>query len=64
MELGDRVDEIQEAVREMVEVRERGAGDETAVLVDASEDEERDIQLPGATRLEDGGRSQTTLDSF
>lgn len=64
MELGDRVDEIQEAVREMVEVRERGAGDETAVLVDTSEDEERDIQLPGATRLEDGGRSQTTLDSF
>jgi hypothetical protein len=48
----------------MVEVRERGAGDETAVLVDTGEDEERDIQLPGATRLEDGGRSQTTLDSF
>lgn len=64
MGLEDRVAEIQEAVKEMVEVRERGAGDETAVLVDTGENEERDIQLPGATRLEDGGRSQTTLDTF
>ena len=64
MGLGDRVEEIQEAVAEMVEIREQGAGDETAVLIEAGEAEERDIQLPGATRLRDGGRDQTTLDSF
>jgi len=63
MGLEDRTGEIQEAVEEMVEVRERGAGDETAVLVDTAE-EERDIQLPGATRLQDGGNKQTTLGSF
>lgn len=64
MGLGDRVEEIQEAVAEMVEIRERGAGDETAVLVDTGEEEEREIQLPGATRLQDGGQDQTTLDAF
>jgi len=64
MGLSDRVEEIQEAVAKMVEIRERGAGDETAVLVDTSGEEERDIQLPGATRLQDGGSSQTTLGSF
>jgi len=64
MGLEDRVDEIQDAVSEMVEMRERGAGDETSVLVDAGEDEEREIRLPGATRLEDGGQHQTKLGSF
>ncbi|WP_121820577.1 N-6 DNA methylase [Halostella salina] len=64
MGLDDRVDEIQEAVQQLVEVRERGAGDETAVLVDTGEEEERDIELPGATRLGDGGENQTTLNSF
>lgn len=63
MGLEGRTGEIQDAVQEMVEVRERGSGDETAVLVDTVE-EERDIQLPGATRLEDGGKNQTTLGSF
>lgn len=63
MGLEDRADEIQEAMEETVEVRERGAGDETAVLVDTA-GEERDIQLPGATRLQDGGDKQTTLGSF
>jgi len=64
MGLGDRVTEIQEAVEQLVEVRERGAGDETAVLVDTGEEEERDIELPGATRLGDGGENQTTLGSW
>lgn len=64
MGLENRVEEIQSAVDEMVKIREQGSGDEASVLVDTGEDEERDIQLPGATRLEDGGRSQTKLDSF
>jgi len=64
MGLEDRVEEIQDAVAKLVEVRERGAGDETAVLVDAEDSKERDIQLPGATRLQDGGKDQTTLNSF
>jgi hypothetical protein len=65
MGLEHRIEEIQEAVTEMVEVREQGAGEETEILVGAGEEEEdRDIQLPGATRLEDGGESQTTLDEI
>lgn len=63
MGLEDRVEEIQDAVQSMIEIREQGAGEETSVLV-TGEERERDIELPGATQVEGSIERQTNLDSF
>jgi hypothetical protein len=60
--LEQKVDEIQEAVEDLVGRREKGAGLETEVLIgeerqDEDEDDEDKFDLPGATRISDGGQS-------
>lgn len=59
----DEVDELQDAVAALLRVREEGSGQRTGVLVESVGEDERDIELPGARRLEDGGK-QRALDSF
>lgn len=62
MGLSNRIDEIHEAVEEMIRQREQGGGDQGGVLLE-ERTEERDIELPGANRLSDGA-GQQSLDQF
>lgn len=59
----DRVEDIQQAVEALIEVREEGAGERTEVLVDAFEDEGLEgVELTGAEILDVG--DQARIDEF
>lgn len=63
--LEEQVEKVHEAVEDLVERREQGAGLETEVLIgkeDDGSDESDEFELPGATRISDGGQSK--LDSW
>ena len=63
--LDDRVAELHDAVEQLVARREQGAGRETEVLIGEDPDdpdEAADYDLPGGSRLSDGG--QFALDEF
>ncbi len=60
--LTQKADEIREAVSDLLERREKGAGLETEVLIGEErrgegEDDRDEFDLPGATRISDGGQS-------
>jgi hypothetical protein len=60
--LTEKADEIREAVSDLLERREKGAGLETEVLIGEDrrgegEDDGDEFDLPGATRISDGGQS-------
>lgn len=58
--LDERVEEIQQAVEDLLERREQGAGLETEVLIGDEREEEEEVDefdLAGATRISDGGQS-------
>lgn len=64
-ELDNRVDALHDAVEQLVERREQGAGRETEVLIGDDPDgldDADDYDLPGGSRLSDGG--QFALDEF
>jgi len=61
--LKEKVEEVQDAVADLVERREQGAGLETEVLIGTEDGEQDDrsdnqFELPGATRISDGGQSE------
>jgi len=61
--LEEKVEEVKEAVADLVERREQGAGLETEVLIgegdeDQDDDSDDQFELPGATRISDGGQSK------
>ena len=74
----EHLEDVQTAVEELVNAREASGSDSTSVLVTATEsdgddeeggensdDEGREINIPGARRLSDGkGSKQSDLDSF
>lgn len=56
-ELDAKVEDVQQAVQDLVRRREQGAGLETEVLIGRQDDADDDFDLPGATRISDGGQS-------
>lgn len=71
MGMEDELETIQTAVEELVKDREAGGGESTSVLVTADDDDDgddddeggREIEIPGAKRVQDGG-GQSDLSSF
>lgn len=63
MGLAGRTEEIEEAVKTMIEMREKGGGEQGGVLI-SERTPEREIELPGASRISDGGGGQQSLDSW
>jgi type I restriction-modification system DNA methylase subunit len=59
IDMEDRLDDLKRAVRGLVEMREKGAGDETEVLVEREEEREV-IDLEGVSQA----RESTTLGDF
>lgn len=58
--LEERLDEVKQAVQTLLEIRERGAGEETEVLVERDSDEVEVIELEGVSMA----RESATLDDF
>jgi len=68
MGMENKVEAIQSAVEQLIKDREAGGGESTAVLVDSDTDDDdedggREMEIPGARRVDDGG-GQSSLNSF